>query len=173
MNGDGTKGLRRSLMALAIATSLTLIACGEDEPNAAPATSTAPSQSAGSVSGTQVAVTLSEFAISASPSSVPAGEVTFTITNSGPDDVHEFVVIRTDLPLTDLPTDVDGAVEEGKGDLEAIDEVEDLAVGATEPLTVDLTTGSYVLVCNIVQTEPDGSIEAHYAEGMRTSFTVT
>jgi len=37
----------------------------------------------------------------------------------------------------------------------------------------DLAPGKYVLICNIVQTEPDGSKEAHYKVGMRTAFTVT
>ena len=29
-----------------------------------------------------------------------------------------------------------------------------------------------MLICNILQEEPDGTLEAHYAEGMRTGFTV-
>jgi hypothetical protein len=40
-------------------------------------------------------------------------------------------------------------------------------------VSFDLAPGKYVLICNIVQTEPDGSIEAHYKVGMRTAFTVT
>ena len=123
--------------------------------------------------GGMVDVTLQEFAISTSSSSVPAGAVTFNVTNDGPDDVHEFVVIRSDLDLTALPTDEDGAVIEAGEGLEAVDEIEDVAVDASGSLTVDLEPGNYVLICNIVQTEPDGSIEAHYAEGMRASFTVT
>ena len=127
----------------------------------------------GTGGGGTVEVTLQEFAISTSSSSVAAGPVTFNVTNDGPEDVHEFVVIRSDLDLTALPTDGDGAVlEDGEG-LEAVDEIEDLAVDATGSLTVDLEAGAYVLICNIVQTDPDGSIEAHFAEGMRTSFTVT
>ena len=61
--------------------------------------------------------------------------------------------------------------EESEG-LTIVDEVEDLAVDATESLSVDLEAGSYVLICNVVQEEPDGTMEAHYAEGMRASFTV-
>ena len=40
-------------------------------------------------------------------------------------------------------------------------------------VSFDLAPGKYVLICNIVQTEPDGSKEAHYKVGMRTAFTVT
>ena len=85
-----------------------------------------------------MAVTLQEFAVSADPASVPAGSVTFDVTNDGPDDVHEFVVIKTDLAPTDLPTDKDGAVlEDGEG-MEVVDEIEDIPVGETPTLTVDL-----------------------------------
>ena len=49
-------------------------------------------------------------------SSAPAGEVTFNVTNKGPEDVHEFVVFETDLAPDALPTVADGSVdEEGEG----------------------------------------------------------
>ena len=47
-------------------------------------------------------MTLQEFAVSSDPGSVPAGSVTFDVTNEGPDDPHEFVVIQTDLGPTEL-----------------------------------------------------------------------
>jgi hypothetical protein len=56
--------------------------------------------------------------------------------------------------------------------MEVVDEIEDIPVGETPTLTVDLEPGAYALICNIVQEEPDGTLEAHYAEGMRTGFTV-
>lgn len=119
-----------------------------------------------------VAVTLQEFAVAADPASVPAGSVTFDVTNDGPDDVHEFVVIATDLGPTELPVDEDGAVEEGGEGMEVVDEIEDIPVGESPSLTVDLEAGNYVLICNILQEEADGTLEAHYTEGMRTGFTV-
>jgi uncharacterized cupredoxin-like copper-binding protein len=119
-----------------------------------------------------VAVTLQEFAVAADPASVPAGSVTFDVTNEGPDDVHEFVVIATDLGPTELPVDEDGAVEEGGEGMEVVDEIEDIPVGESPSLTVDLEAGNYVLICNILQEEADGTLEAHYTEGMRTGFTV-
>lgn len=118
-----------------------------------------------------VSIALQEFAVSADPSSVAAGSVTFDVSNTGPDDVHEFVVIKTDLGATALPVDDDGAVlEDGEG-MEVIDEIEELAVGDSQTLTVDLEAGAYALICNIVE-EHDGMLEAHYAEGMRSDFTV-
>ena len=150
--------------ALAVA-AVVLPACGGDN-------ETTPAASATATDGVSVAVTLQEFAVSADPASVPSGSVTFDVTNAGPDDVHEFVIIQTDLAATELPVDDDGAVlEDGEG-MTVVDEVEDLAVDDTQALTVDLDAGTYVLICNILQEEPDGTLEAHYAEGMRTGFTV-
>jgi uncharacterized cupredoxin-like copper-binding protein len=101
--------------------------------------------------------------------SVPAGEVTFEVTNNGPEDVHEFVILKTDLAPDELPTDDTGAVAEDGEGIEVIDEIEDVAVDATETLTVDLEAGSYVVLCNIYD---EDEAEAHYAMGMRTAFTV-
>jgi uncharacterized cupredoxin-like copper-binding protein len=120
--------------------------------------------------GEDVSVTLQEFAVGTDPSSVSAGSVTFNIDNKGPDDTHEFVVIRTDLDPTALPTDENGAVDESGAGIEVVDEVEEIPVGDTPTLTVDLTAGSYVLICNIFD---ESENEAHYQEGMRTGLTVS
>ncbi|MGH2656547.1 MAG: hypothetical protein ACRDIZ_07610 [Actinomycetota bacterium] len=119
--------------------------------------------------GGTVAVTLQEFAVIPAQDSVSAGEVTFEVENIGPEDVHEFVVIRTDLAPDALPTDGNGVVEEEGAGMEVIDEIEDIPVGETQSLTVDLDAGNYVLICNIWDEEEE---EAHYAMGMRTAFTV-
>jgi uncharacterized cupredoxin-like copper-binding protein len=143
---------RALVLALAVGVSLSLLgaACGGG--------------------GETVAVTLQEFAVSVSPSSVSAGEVTFNVTNNGPNDTHEFVVIRTDLGPTELPTDETGAVDENGEGIEGVDEIEDIAVGDTPTLTVDdLPAGNYVLICNIYD---EAEQESHYQEGMRASFTV-
>ena len=119
--------------------------------------------------GETVEVTLQEFSIGTEPTSAGAGDVTFDVSNEGPDDTHEFVLFKTDLGITELPTDENGAVvEDGEG-LELIDEIEDIPVGDSQSLTLDLDAGSYVIVCNIWDEDEQ---EAHYAEGMRTSFTV-
>ena len=123
----------------------------------------------GDESGGEVAITLQEFAVGTQPSSVAAGEVTFDVTNAGPDDTHEFVVIRSDLDPTELPTDETGAVEESGAGIEVVDELEEIEVGGNPTLTVDLDAGSYVLICNIYD---EAEQEAHYQEGMRTAFTV-
>ena len=167
---DGMVRKRRLVVAGAIALAIGLVpACSSDESSSASGdgTSTAATGSTGS-GGSTVDVTLQEFAVSA-PASAAAGEITFDVTNDGPNDVHEFVVFKTDLAATDLPVDADGAVvEDGEG-VEHIDEIEDIAVGDTQSLTVDLDAGSYVLICNIYSEDEQ---EAHYAEGMRIGFTV-
>jgi uncharacterized cupredoxin-like copper-binding protein len=141
-----------------------------------PTVSVGPSETATSPAptrATSVSVTLQEFAVLPSVASVPAGTVTFVVKNTGPDDVHEMVVVRTDLDADALPVDKDGkAAEEGTG-ITSIGETGDIAVGETKEASFELQPGKYVLICNIVQTEPDGSLESHYKVGMRTAFTVT
>jgi uncharacterized cupredoxin-like copper-binding protein len=120
--------------------------------------------------GGTIAVTLQEFSIATDPATLDAGEVVFDATNNGPDDVHEFVVFRTDLGPAELPTDENGAVVETGEGVELIGEIEDIPVGETKSVTLELEAGNYVFICNIWD---EGEQEAHYQEGMRTSFTVS
>jgi uncharacterized cupredoxin-like copper-binding protein len=119
--------------------------------------------------GGTVNVTLQEFAVVLAETSADAGDVTFDVTNTGPADVHEFVVFKTDLAADALPTDETGTVVEAGEGIELIGEIEDIAVGANESVTLDLTAGNYVLICNIFE---ESEQESHYRNGMRTSFTV-
>jgi uncharacterized cupredoxin-like copper-binding protein len=158
---------RRLVVAGAIALAIGLVpACSSDESSAASGdTSSAAATGSG---GGSVPVTLQEFAVSA-PASAPAGSITFDVTNTGPNDTHEFVIFKTDLAATDLPVDENGVVVEDGPGVEAIDEIEDIEVGDTQSLTVDLEAGNYALICNIWSEEEQ---EAHYSEGMRIGFTV-
>ena len=129
-----------------------------------------PSPTGGGGDATTVEVTIQEWAVVLAAASAPAGDITFAVTNEGPEDIHEFVVIKTDLEAAELPTDADGVVDEAEDGMEVIDEIEDLAVGANQSLSVALEAGSYVLLCNIWD---EGEGEAHYQMGMRTAFSVT
>lgn len=121
--------------------------------------------------GETVQVTLQEFAVLPAQDSASAGEVTFDVENTGPEDNHELVVIATDLAPDALPTTSEGAVdEEGEG-IEVIGEIEEFPPGETRTKTFDLEAGSYVLICNVVE-EHEGETDAHYQMGMRTAFTV-
>jgi uncharacterized cupredoxin-like copper-binding protein len=147
------KSRRRLAIAVLSVVLLSLAACGGGEE-------------------TTVAVTVQEFSVLPAQDSAPAGSITFDVENTGPEDTHEFVVIKTDLAPDALPTAEDGSVDEtGEGIDEVIGEIEDIATGSTETLTVDLEAGSYVLLCNIVE-EEGGDTLVHYQLGMRTGFTV-
>lgn len=156
MNGQRV----RPVVAIFGASLLLLSACSSS--------SSASPSAAGGEGGSTIDVTLQEFAVIPAETSAPAGQITFAVTNDGPEEVHEFVIVRTDLEPGELPTDADGAVDESGEGVEVIDEIEDLPVGETQEVTVNLEAGSYVLLCNIV--DADGGV--HYAEGMRTAFTV-
>ncbi len=150
------------------------VACSDDDDEdggkTPAASATAAAGSTPAAAGTIINVILNEFAVAPDKSTVSAGNVTFRAKNEGPDDAHEMVIIRTDLAPSALPTVADGSVPEESIDL--VDEIEEIAVGESDELTVELKAGSYVLICNIVQTEPDGTIESHYQKGMRTGLTV-
>jgi uncharacterized cupredoxin-like copper-binding protein len=177
---------RKISLIATLAVSLVLVACstGQASPSssavaASPAaaspspTVASPSVEApsagGSAAATMVDVKLQEWSINPTATSAPAGPIVFNVTNTGPADVHEFVVLKTDLDPGALPTDATGkAVEEALG-IEGVDEVENLAVGKTQQLTVNLQPGNYVLVCNIYDATTK---EAHYKLGMRIGLKV-
>jgi uncharacterized cupredoxin-like copper-binding protein len=108
-----------------------------------------------------IATTESDFAISVSTSSAPAGDVSFTITNNGPS-THEFLVVRSDEDPGSLTVDDNGEVPEDG--LDIVDEQEEIAPGTAPTLTVNLEAGSYILMCNL---------PTHYQQGMHTGFTVS
>lgn len=148
--------------------AVALSGCAAGQPSASP--SAASPSSTAAVGGTTVQVNLQEWAVVPASTSTAAGQVTFKVTNTGPADIHEFVVLRTDLDPAALPTDSTGAVTETGAGMTVEDEIEDIPVGQSQDLTVPLVAGKYVLLCNIYdETEK----EAHYKMGMRIAFEVT
>lgn len=93
---------------------------------------------------------------------IEAGKVTFVVQNASQDMEHEFIVVRTDLGLDELPMTEDGTAveEEGLGELH---ELEELEPGKTDDLVLHLEPGHYVALCNL---------PGHFAAGMRAEFTV-
>lgn len=152
----------RFVVAGLVAISLAAVGCT--------AGGSSPSPTVGGGGATTVEVTLQEWAVVLAAASAPAGEITFEVTNEGPEDIHEFVVIKTDLEAAELPADADGVIDEAGDGMEVIDEIEDLPVGENQSLSITLEAGSYVLLCNIWD---EGEGEAHYEMGMRTAFSVT
>jgi hypothetical protein len=122
-----------------------------------------------------VVATLSEFTVDLDRDEVPAGTVELVANNEGAE-AHEIVVARFDGEPADLPVADDGTVDEDAladegGSL--IGEIEGFPGSQTCATAFDLEPGSYVIFCNILEEEESGEMEAHYAEGMYTSLTVT
>jgi uncharacterized cupredoxin-like copper-binding protein len=160
-------------LSLSVIAALLLVGCSSPASSGSTAPSTAASSAAASNDeGATVNVTLTEWAVVLDKTSVPAGNVFFHVTNAGTKFKHEFVVLKTDLAPDALPADSTGRVdEEGGAGITYIGEVEELEIGASGDVSLPLTAGSYVLICNIV--EAGGGHESHYNQGMRVAFTAT
>jgi uncharacterized cupredoxin-like copper-binding protein len=152
--------------AATLGASASVGAASAASPVGAASTAASPASASGSASaaasGTAVSAKETEFKIELASSTAPAGSVTFQINNAGTI-VHEFVVMKTDLAADKLPVDPGkGVVSEETPGLSVVDEVEDIAVGASPTLTVDLPASHYVVICNI---------PGHYTGGMHADFT--
>jgi uncharacterized cupredoxin-like copper-binding protein len=146
------------LAAVAGLVALAVAGCGGSGANSS---SQAGSSAASDVaSGAIVNVAAGEFYFHPDKTTVPAGKVTFVVTNEGQVG-HEMVVVKTDAKAAELPFADGEASEEG-----AVDEIPEdgLEVGATGRLTLDLQPGHYVLLCNL---------PGHYKGGMYADLTVS
>jgi uncharacterized cupredoxin-like copper-binding protein len=104
---------------------------------------------------------LSDFGIRLTNSTAKAGDVTFKINNSGAI-THEFVVVQTDLGVSQMPVTSDGKADEEE--LKGMGEVEDIEAGKSVDLKLNLPAGHYMLICNL---------PGHFANGMHADFVVT
>jgi len=152
------------IVAIAIFSISFLAACSSDDKNKddEKTESKADTTTTAGVSGTEVQVSLKEFAILVDPDSIGTGDMTFIVNNDGLIE-HEFVVFKTDLAPDALPVDKDNNVDEEGDGVEFVDELEDLGKDTTTNLPLKLDSGSYVVFCNI---------EGHYASGMNAAFSV-
>jgi hypothetical protein len=116
-----------------------------------------------------VVATLTEFSVAPDPAEVAAGTIEVVAHNEGAE-AHEIVVVRYDGDPADMPVADDGSVDEEQlPEGAVIGEIEGFAGGQTCATAFDLEPGSYVLLCNIVEEEESGEMEAHYHEGMYTA----
>lgn len=126
--------------------------------------------SASTASDGTVSATLKEWQISLSSTSVPAGPITFKITNNG-DKEHEFVVRKTDLKADSLPKNADGEVSEEATELTEVgdpSEAAEIKPGSSDTtLAVTLQPGHYVIFCNLHVEDL-----LHYQKGMHVDLTV-
>lgn len=127
------------LALLAVTGSLLFVACGGDDNKDTQA----------------VDVKLSSFKVDADKTTVQAGKVKFTATNTETKDVHELAVLKVN----------------GPDDYENLGEVEDIDPGKGGDVTIDLKPGKYLLACLIVPGEAGSTVD-HFKEGMKLEFTV-
>lgn len=115
---------------------------------------------AGQAGPGKVTVTVDEWTVKPSQASVPAGQVTFAVKNTGKL-THEVAILRTDLAHDKIPVrDTDPTKVQEPG---MIGMIEGVDAGQTKQALFDLTPGSYVLVCNEA---------SHYQAGMHIAFVV-
>lgn len=142
------------IIPLLLIVTLTTRASGSNSAQSA-------SASSGGGQSQTVNVTEESYNIALSTNSVPAGLVTFHITNNASDMPHELLVIKTDRAADNLPTDNSGNVDEGS--VTVVKKAENIAPGTSTDITADLQAGHYVLICNI---------PGHYSQGMRVELNV-
>jgi uncharacterized cupredoxin-like copper-binding protein len=112
--------------------------------------------------GPSVGVTIQDFSIRTSTPTVDAGQVEFNIFNRGPA-THEFVVVRTDLPDSQLPTGADGLSVDEEA-LTGVGEISEVGVWTHYTLNLRLSPGRYVYFCNL---------DGHYLGGMTGTLVVS
>lgn len=109
--------------------------------------------------GSQVVAEMADYKITVNVASVKAGSIKIGVRNLGTME-HSFEVIKTDLAPDKLPTDAASAKakEDGK-----VGGIASIPAGKSASVTIDLTPGKYVFICNVA---------GHYQLGMHTGFTV-
>jgi uncharacterized cupredoxin-like copper-binding protein len=115
-----------------------------------------------SSNGNTINVTETSYKFALSPSTAPAGTVTFHVVNQAADVDHDFVVIQTDTPAAQLPIASSGLVDEAKAG-KVLGSVKGVPSGGSKDLTLNLTAGHYALICDL---------PGHYQLGMYADFTV-
>ena len=151
------KPTKKVVTASLFAPVLMLAACGDSSDEAASDESA-------------INVSLSEWAVDA-PATAPSGTVTITATNDG-GEIHELVVVRADSPAGFVQDETGKVDEDGFAEGDFVGEITEFEAGSTKSQDFDLSAGTYVLFCNIVEEEADGSFESHFVEGMVTTLTV-
>jgi uncharacterized cupredoxin-like copper-binding protein len=110
-------------------------------------------------SGSQVVVEMTDYKLTVSVPSVKAGKIQIGVRNLAAMQ-HSFEVLKTDVPQDKIPVDLASAKakEDGK-----VGEIASIPAGKSAAVTIDLTPGNYVLICNVA---------SHYQLGMHIGFTV-
>ena len=141
--------------ALALVASVGLASCGSDPTNMG----TAPTD----LVANKISGSVREWGIDVSAAKAKSGVVTFAIANFGTIS-HEFIVVKTNFPLGEIPIGKNNRFDEDGEGVEAVDEIAEFEVDTTHVLKVMLEPGAYQLLCNIA---------GHYKNGMYAALTVS
>ncbi|MFO1055596.1 MAG: plastocyanin/azurin family copper-binding protein [Dongiaceae bacterium] len=102
--------------------------------------------------------------ITITPAQIKAGKVTFKVTNTSKDTVHELLIVKTETPPEQFQAESDDPAKIDEGRLPGVKELpHDLKPGQSASLTMTVKPGHYVLFCN--QT-------GHFQAGMHSVLTV-
>lgn len=152
--------------ALAVAVSLFAVGCGSSGSESSTTTAAKATTTAAGAGGNTVTIVVGDtkgvngpMTMTVDKTSVAAGSVTFTASNTGTIE-HEVIVLKTDTPVDQLTVGSDHRVSED----DSVGEISEFAAGTSSSVTLDLEPGNYVLVCNIAN---------HYEMGMRAALKVT
>ncbi len=163
------------VLAAALALALLAAACGDDDGGGGGG-----EEAGGATTVNVTARDGDKYEFVLDKTTVPAGEVTFALTNEG-DLEHELLVYpQQDIgPLLEekvaavekgeklsISSRIEGLVEDAAGEHEL-----EVAAGESGTFTVNLTPGTYELGCIIVE-DIGGEIINHHEEGMRATLTV-
>ena len=132
----------------------------------------------GGIVASKGTVKLEEYQIIPAPTQYKAGTVTLTVKNIGTM-THEMVLLRAPSAAA-LPKVATAGGERAVGDvdeeaipkLDTIGETGDVKPGATVVKSFHLSPGTYVMICNIDDKQPDGSVISHFQRGMSATITV-
>ncbi len=136
----------RTIAAVLSLVAPLFVACAGGGPADAPA-------------GTQLVLEMRDYTITAGVTTIKAGQTKIGVRNFATQ-AHSLEILKTDLAPDKLPIDQakGQAIEAGKvGGLDTI------PAGSSKALTLDLSPGHYVVICNVA---------GHYQLGMRTEITV-
>jgi len=176
-NGFGIGAFVFMLATLALAVAA-LVVAGQAWSQSKDAKDAVAKLAEGGIVASKGTVKLEEYQIIPAPTQYKAGAVTLAVKNIGTM-THEMVLLRAPSAAA-LPkvTTAGGDRAVGDVDEEAIPksdtmgETGDVKPGATVVKSFRLSPGTYVMICNIDDKQPDGSVVSHFQRGMSATITV-
>lgn len=85
---------------------------------------------------------------------------------------HELVVVRADSSDGFVQDDTGKVDEAGFAERDFVGEITEFEAGTSSSAPFELTPGTYILFCNIVDELADGSFESHFNQGMQSTLVV-